>query len=78
MDISKTSDYIQIKIKNPNPCQEYPASSKAQNEDLKDMDIFWTFNIKIESQNLEHGCIKDRWTHIQIKIQMPTPRQIES
>ena len=24
------------------------------------MDVFYTFKIKIESQNFEHGCIKDQ------------------
>ena len=60
MGISKTSDHIKIKIKIPNPSQEPPASSKAPNEDLKDMDVLCTFKIKIESQNLDHGCIKDQ------------------
>ena len=31
--------HIQIKIKILNPSQEPPASSKALNEDLKDMDV---------------------------------------
>ena len=48
MDISKTSDYIQIKIKMPNPSQEPPVSSKAPNQDLKDMYVLCTFKIKIE------------------------------
>ena len=60
MGVSKTSDHIQIKIKMPNPSQERPASSKAPNEDLKDMDVLCTFKIKIESQNLDHGYIKDQ------------------
>ena len=60
MGISKTSDHIQIKIKMPNPSEEPPASSKAPNQDLKDMDVLCTFKIKIESQNFEHGCIKDQ------------------
>merc|ERR1711954_345417 len=60
MGISKTSDYIQIKIKMPQPSQEPPAPSKVPNEDLKDMDVLCTFKIKIESQNLDHGCIKDQ------------------
>ena len=63
MRISKTSDYIQIKINMPNPSQEPPASSKAPNEDLKDMDVLCTFKIKIESQNLDHGYIKDQWPY---------------
>ena len=113
MGVSKTSDHIKIKIKVPNPSQEPPESSKAPNEDLKDMDnllhlqnqdrepkfrpwtyqrpviisksrsrcqtpirnikhpeapnedikdmnVLCTFKIKIESQNSEHGCIKDQ------------------
>ena len=59
MDISKTSYHIQFKIKMPNPFQEPPASSKAPNQDLKDMDVLCTFKITIESQNSESGCIKD-------------------
>ena len=39
MGVSKTSDHIQINIKMPNPSQEPSASSKAPNEDLKDMVI---------------------------------------
>ena len=62
--ISKTSDYIQIKIKIPNPSQEPPASSKAQNQDLQDMDVLCTFKIKIERQNLEHGFIKDQGPYL--------------
>jgi len=60
MNVSETSDHIQIKIKMPNPSQKSPASSKASNEDLKDMDVLCTFKIKIESKNLDHGCIKDK------------------
>ena len=63
MDVSKTRDQIQIKIKMPNPSQEHPASSKALNEDLKDMDVLCTFKIKIGSQNLEVGCTKDQWPY---------------
>ena len=33
--VPKTSDHIQINIRMPNPSQEPPASSKAQNQDLK-------------------------------------------
>merc|ERR1711954_73187 len=60
MGISKTSDDTQIKIKMPNPSQEPPASSKVPNEDLIDMDVLCTFKIKRESQNSDHGCIKDQ------------------
>ena len=60
MSLSKTSNNIQIKIKIPNLSQEPPVSSEAQNHDLKDMDVLCTFKIKIESQNLDHGYIKDQ------------------
>ena len=60
MVVSKTIDKIQIKIKMPNPSQEPPVSSKAPNEDLKDIDVLCQFKIKIESQNLNHGYIKDQ------------------
>ena len=63
MGVSKTCDYIQIKIKMPNPSQEPPVSSKAPNEDLKDIDVLCTFRFKIESQNSNHGCIKDQWPY---------------
>ena len=53
--VSKISDHIQVKIKMPNPSQEPPMSSKASNEDLRDMDVLCTFKIKIESQYSEHG-----------------------
>ena len=61
-----------IKMSNIN--QEPPASLKALNHDLKDMDVLCIFTIKIESQNLEHGSIKNS-DHIQIMIKMPNLRQ---
>ena len=63
MGVSKISHRIQIKINIPNPSQERPASSKAQNEDFKGMDILCNFKIMIENQNLEHGCIKHHWSY---------------
>merc|ERR1711954_400695 len=42
------------------PSQEPPASSKAPNQDLKDMEVLCTFKIEIESQNLDHGCFKNQ------------------
>ena len=60
MGVPKTSDHIQINIRMPNPSQEPPASSKAPDQDLKDMDVLCTFKIKIESQNSEYGCTKDQ------------------
>ena len=60
MDVSKTIDLIEIKIKMPNPSHEPPASSKAKNEDLKDMGILCTFKIKLKSKNSDQGCTKDQ------------------
>ena len=57
--VPKTINDIQIKIKMANPSQEPSACLKAPNEDLNDMDVLCTFKMKIESQNLDHGCIKD-------------------
>ena len=37
----------------PIPSQEPPVSPKAQNEDLKDMDVLDTLKFKIERQNSE-------------------------
>ena len=68
MGVSKTSDYIQIKIKIQNPSQEPPASCKAPIQDLKDVNGHCTFKFKIENQNLDHACIKD---------QLPYPNQDE-
>ena len=73
MGVSKTSDHIWIKIKMPNPSQEPPASSKAPNEDLKDMDVLCTFKTKIESQNSEYGYTKVQWPYPN-QYQDPKPK----
>ena len=44
----------------PNSSEESPAFSKSPNEDLKDMHVFCTFKIKIDSQNSDYGCVKDQ------------------
>ena len=56
---SKTSEHIQIKMLTPS--HEPPASFKAPNEDLQDMDLLCTFKIKIESLHSDHGYIKNQW-----------------
>ena len=56
-------DHIQIKIWIPSPSQEPPASSKAPNWDLKDIDVLCTFKNKIKSPNSDHGCITDLWPY---------------
>ena len=73
MGVPKTSDHIQINIRMPNPSQEPPASSKAPNQDLKDMDILCIFKIKIYSQNLEHRCIKDQWPNKKSRSRCQSP-----
>ena len=47
--VLESSDHIHFMIKIPNPSQEPPASSKAANQDLNNMDVFCTFKIKIKS-----------------------------
>ena len=53
-------DPLWIMIKIPNPSQKPSAFSKAPNQAINDMDFLCTFKIKIESQNFEHGFIKDQ------------------
>ena len=63
MDVSKTSDHIPIKFKMPYLSQEPTTSSKAPNEDFKDMDVLCTLKIKIVTQNLDHEYIKGQWPY---------------
>ena len=65
----KTSDHIEIKIKISKSTQEPPASSKATNQDLKDIDVLCSFKIKIELKNSDHGCIIDQGPYPKIKMQ---------
>ena len=58
----------------PNSGQEPPASSKAPNEDLRDIDVLWPFKINIESKIWNMGVSKASH-HNQIKIKMPNPSQ---
>ena len=46
-----------------NPSPEPPASSKAPDQDLKDMDALCTYKINIKRQKLEHECIRDQLTY---------------
>ena len=55
MGVPKTSEHIQIHIRMLNPSQEPPVSSKAPNQDLKNMDVLFTLKIEIESQNWDYG-----------------------
>ena len=50
MSVSKISDHIKIRLKMPIPSEEPPASSKAQSQDIEDMDVLCTFKIKIEQK----------------------------
>ena len=58
--VPKTIGPIKIKMKMPHPGQDPPASSEAQNQEFKDLDVLGTFKIKRESKNLEHGSTKDQ------------------
>ena len=49
--VSKTSYYIQSKIKMQNTSQEPPAPTKIRNQDLKDIDVLCTLKIIKESKN---------------------------
>ena len=60
MGVPKTSDLNKIKIMILNPGHKPPASSKAPNQDLRDIDVLCTFKIKVESQNLDHWFTKDQ------------------
>ena len=75
MGVSKTNDHIQIKIKIPNPSQEPGASSKTPNQDMKDMDVLWTFIVKREIQKKQNMGVWKTVDHIQIKIKTPNPEQ---
>ena len=66
MGVSKTIDYNQIKIKMQNPSQEPPVSTKAPDEDLKDIDVLCTFEINIK-KIMKMG-VSNTSNHIQIKI----------
>ena len=72
-DPSKVHDYIQTNIRMPNPSQEPPASSKAPNRALKDMDVICTLKIKIAK--IWIMGISKTSDHIQIKIKTPNPSQ---
>ena len=63
MGVPKTSDHIKINIRMQNPSQDPPSSSKSPNEDLKDVDVFCTFKIKVEGRNSDYGCTKDQWPY---------------
>ena len=82
MGVSKRSDHIQIKIKMPYFRQEPQASFKAPNQDSKDMNVLCTFKIKVESQNLDHGYIKDLGPYLNqdqdTKPQSGTPNNLQS
>ena len=57
------TEHIQIKIKMLNSSLEPPDSSKAPNEEFRDMNVLCTFKIKTESKNSDHGCIKSQWPY---------------
>ena len=74
MGISKTNDHIQIKIKMPKPSQEPPASFKASNEDLKDLDLFEPSKPRLRAK-FWHMGVSTTGDHIKNKIKIPNPSQ---
>ena len=50
----------QNKYQNAKPPSGVPSISENPNQDIKDTDVLCTFKTKIESQNSNHGCIKDK------------------
>ena len=75
MGVPKTSDHIEINIRMPNPSQEPPASSKAPNEDLKDMYVLCTFKTKRDRVKILIIGLTRTIRPIKIKIKMPDFRQ---
>ena len=67
--VSKTSHHIQIKTKMPNPSQEPSAPTRAQNQDLKDIDFFAPSKSRKRAKLWNMGVSKTN-EHIQIKIKM--------
>ena len=57
-----------------NPSQELPASSRASNHNLKDIDILWAFNFKRESQ-IQNNNIAKTSNPLQVNIKIPKPCQ---
>ena len=51
------------KDQDPKPQSETSSILQTPNEDLKEMGVLCTFKIKIESLNLDHGFIKDKWPY---------------
>ena len=67
---SQNSDYGCIKDQWTYPNQDQDvkvrnlnAFSKSPNKDIKELDVLCTFKIKIESQNSDHGSVKDQWLY---------------
>ena len=69
LGVPKTSNDIQIMMKMPNPSQEPLVSSKDPRQDYKNMEVFCTFKINLES-NLQVRCLSKLKDHIQIIIKM--------
>ena len=58
----------------PTPSQEYPASSKTPNQDLKDIDVVCTCKSRKHAKIQNMGVQKTSG-HIKIKIQIPNSSQ---
>ena len=69
--LSKKKNKIQIMIIIPDPNQDCPAFSKAQDQDSKDMEVLCNSKTKLESIG-KWDLLKKK--HIQSKIKMPKPQ----
>ena len=75
MGVSNTSKHVKVNVMIQNSSQEPSASSKAPNDDLKDMDILCTFKIKRQRAKNRIKGISETSDNIQIKIKMPNSSQ---
>ena len=71
MGVSKKNNHIQIEIQSPS--QQSPGSSTDPNQNLKDMYVLCTFEMK-GAKILINGVSKTS-DHIQIKINIQNPSQ---
>ena len=74
MVLPKISDHIQIKIKMPNSSQEPQVSSKALNQEFKDMMFFAPTKSSQRAKIKNMGVPKTSY-HIKINIRMQNPSQ---
>ena len=50
-------------IKDAEPQSETYSFLQSLYKNLKDMEVLYTFKINLNSQNSDHGCIKEQWPY---------------